>query len=79
MFVLGYPLRFTGHFVFVLTANLSHFLSKTSVFWRWVIGWEDWDALGACVWSAALQGARLDYFSFSFCVECMIERAVKLM
>lgn len=77
-FVLGYPLRFTGHFVFVLTVNLSHFLSKSSLFWWWAIGWEDSDALGACVWSAALQGAHVDSFSLSLCVECMIEKAVKL-
>lgn len=62
-FVLGYPLRFTGCFVFVLTVNLSHFLSKSSLFWRWVIEWEDSDVLGACVWAAALQRAHLDSFS----------------
>lgn len=46
-------------FVFVLTVNLSHFLSKSSLFWQW----EDSDALGACVWAAALQRAHLHSFS----------------
>lgn len=78
VFAWGYPLRFTGQFVFVLTVTLSHFLSKSSPFWPWVIGGEDEEVLGARVWNAALQRACLDSF-LSLCVDSVIERAVRAL
>lgn len=78
VFALGYPLRFAGRFVFVLTVTLSHFLRKSSLFWPWVIGGEDEEVLGACVWNAVLQVHTWILF-LSLCVGSVIERAVKVL
>lgn len=72
-FVLGYPLRFPGHLVFVLAVQLSHFFTKSCLL---VMGGR-MGGLG-CSWSLSLEccasGCTWGSFSLSLCVECVIER-----